>query len=98
MLTSPIEGVEGTNVTFYCITTSQRVQALGLSVEVNGVALPTSRGSTNDLNDTHKEVTLHNLDRRPFVNYNQPGDNGMPLYCTFSSENSNLVRVQVFCK
>ena len=85
-------------MTFYCITTNPQVQALALSVVVNRVALPASRGSTNNLNATYKEVTLHNLDRRPFVNFNQPGDNGMPLYCTFSGENSNLVGVQVFCK
>ena len=85
-------------MTFNCITTNLQVQVLALTVEANGKDFPQSRGSTNDLNTTHKEITLYNLDRRPFVNFSQPGDNGMPLYCTFSGELSNIVRVQVFCK
>ena len=85
-------------MTFYCSTTNSQVQVLALIVSANGKNLPQSRGSTNDLNTTHKEITLYNLDRRTFVNFNQPGDNGMPLYCTFSGELSNIVRVQVFCK
>jgi len=100
-LSDPIEGEEGTNITFYCILSRLGLLAwTGLRVEVNGNSLLSSRTRTSTINSTHLKITVYNLDRRPFVNLNLPGDNGMPLYCITSTTRlrSKEVRMEVFCK
>ena len=90
-ITQTIEGIEGDNVTLYCITNSPLVMSRDLQVEVNSVELPTStRIYTSEINSTHREVVLYNLDRRPFVNFNESGDHGMPLSCGFCELRSSM--------